>query len=174
MREEREPGGRRPWYREPFVWMLIAIPGWAVISGFVTLYLASASFDGLVADDYYKQGLEINRSLARDRAATARGLDATLRLDRAAGQVRTNLQASSAPRMPERLRLGLYHATRAGFDREVALERTGARAYAAALPELVPGRWYLELGTAEWRLTGSLRMPGEGVVRLQSRAAATR
>ena len=37
--------------------------------GLITLWLAITSFDGLVADDYYKQGLAINQTLARADAA---------------------------------------------------------------------------------------------------------
>ena len=55
----------RAWYREPLVWLLISFPLTAVIAGFFTLYLAIISSDGLVVDDYYHRGKEINKSLAR-------------------------------------------------------------------------------------------------------------
>ena len=64
----------RPWYREPFVWLLIAIPLTAVIVGFVGLALAIRSDDGMVEDDYYRQGMAINRMLDRDKAAAAENL----------------------------------------------------------------------------------------------------
>ena len=47
------------WYRMPLVWMLILIPGSAVIMGVVMIWLAISNEDGLVADDYYKQGKTI-------------------------------------------------------------------------------------------------------------------
>ena len=46
----------RPWQREPMVWMLIAIPASSVLVGMVMLWLAIASYDGLVVDDYHQQG----------------------------------------------------------------------------------------------------------------------
>ncbi len=58
-----EHGERSVWYREPYVWLLIAIPACAVVAGFVTLALAIATDDGLVVDDYYWQGKQINRVL---------------------------------------------------------------------------------------------------------------
>lgn len=41
----------RPWYREPWPWVAIAIPAAAVIMGMTTLYLALTNPDYLVVDD---------------------------------------------------------------------------------------------------------------------------
>ena len=70
--------GASPWYREPLVWMVLAIPAAAVIAGAVMLVLANATWDGLVTDDYYQRGMQINRSLTRDAEAARLGLEATL------------------------------------------------------------------------------------------------
>ena len=70
----------RNWKREPLVWMLIAIPLAAVIMGVVMLTLAIQSYSGLVVDDYYKKGKQINRVLARDRFAYELGLAAGFEL----------------------------------------------------------------------------------------------
>ena len=49
--ESNNPPDLRPWYREPWPWVAIAIPAAAVIMGFTTLYLALANPDYLVVDD---------------------------------------------------------------------------------------------------------------------------
>ena len=67
-----------PWYKESYVWLLIFFPLLAVIGGIVTTILAVQSDDGLVVDDYYKQGLEINRTLERDQVAVDYNLDADI------------------------------------------------------------------------------------------------
>ena len=41
----------RPWYREPWPWVIIAIPLAAVIMGMTTLYLAISNPDYLVVDE---------------------------------------------------------------------------------------------------------------------------
>ncbi len=41
----------RPWYREPWPWVLIALPLLAVVAGFATLWLALSNPDYLVVDD---------------------------------------------------------------------------------------------------------------------------
>ena len=45
----------RPWYREPWPWLLMAGPATVLVAGAATTWIAFASADGLVAEDYYKQ-----------------------------------------------------------------------------------------------------------------------
>lgn len=52
------------WWRYPYVWMVIAGPVSAMVVGFTMLFVALASPDPVVAQDYYRRGLEINRTLA--------------------------------------------------------------------------------------------------------------
>jgi len=40
----------RPWYKEPWPWVIISIPLAAVIMGFITLYLALTRPDYLVVE----------------------------------------------------------------------------------------------------------------------------
>jgi len=71
----------KPWYREFWPWFLISLPATAVIAGLTTAWLAFQSADGLVVGDYYKAGLAINQTLARDDTARALALTATLQPD---------------------------------------------------------------------------------------------
>jgi hypothetical protein len=150
-----------PWHRVPFVWLLIALPFAAVAGSFATLWLAIRSDDGLVADDYYRRGKEINRDLARDRAADALGLSARVELDPATSVVRLKFTAPSGATLPADAELKFLHATRAGFDRRVVLAPTPAGQYQAGMPGLAPGHWHLELSTPEWRLVGLLSAPAD-------------
>ena len=59
--------------------VLIGIPLSAVIMGIVMLTLAIQSWSGLVVDDYYRKGKQINRVLARDKLAYELGLAASFR-----------------------------------------------------------------------------------------------
>ena len=56
---------RKPWWRFPLVWMVMAGPAVVVVASFVTLWLAVRTPDPVVESDYYRRGIEINRSLAR-------------------------------------------------------------------------------------------------------------
>jgi hypothetical protein len=61
----------RPWWRHGMVWMLIAGPAIVVVAGVATLVLALRTPDPLVAEDYYRRGIEINKTLAREAGGKA-------------------------------------------------------------------------------------------------------
>lgn len=136
----------------------MAGPAVVVVAGVVTAWIAVSTHDGLVADDYYKQGLAVNQKLARLDAAAAMGLEGRLRLRADGAELR--LSSSVGAPLPERLRLTLAHPTRAGEDRKVLLEGRDGR-YAGAVPALGPGRWQvaIEDEAANWRLAGSMLLP---------------
>ena len=52
------------WWRYPLLWMVIGGPAVVVVASFVTFWLAWRSPDALVSEDYYREGIEINRTLA--------------------------------------------------------------------------------------------------------------
>ncbi len=141
-------GGVRPWYREPWPWLLMAGPAAVLVAGAVTIWLAVASSDGLVADDYYRRGLGINQELGRERFAAERGIEARVR--REGGRLRVELKGAA----PEALFARLVHATRSGNDQRLRLVRAGGSVYQAELPALAEGRWRLVLEDprGEWRI----------------------
>lgn len=51
MNSSSEVDQSRPWYKEPWPWVIISIPAAAVVMGFTTLYLALTNPDHLVVDD---------------------------------------------------------------------------------------------------------------------------
>ena len=138
----------RPWFREPWPWLIMAGPAAVIAAGIVTTAIAFAGADGLVADDYYKQGVTINRTIARDRLAERMGIEATLRFGD--GAVVADLSAR-AP-LPDRLRLTMAHATREASDQVVYLARGADGAYRAPLRAVSPGRWNVIIETDQWRV----------------------
>ena len=151
----------RNWYQEPLVWMLVAIPLSSVLVGIVMLWLAIVNEDGLVVDDYYKRGLEINRTLERDAAAAEHALTSELRFTTATDQILVTIEAADGFEYPKTIMLGVYHSVKTGFDKEVVLARISDKAYSGPSPELIPGRWYLDLHADQWRITGQMTWPVE-------------
>ena len=145
-----------PWYREPYVWLLIAFPLAAVVGGFITLGLAIASNDGLVVDDYYREGLRINRVLERDRAAADLGLKAELELSGDNDGFKLFLSGNRNFNAPQKLQVNFLHSTRSGFDRHVLITKQKGNMYAAGIPPLVRGHWYVQIETNDWRLLKSV------------------
>lgn len=158
------PETKRPYYREPMVWMLISIPLASVIMGIVMISLAVSTSDGLVVDDYYKQGLEINRTLERDARAGALELSARLRFSPGDNRVSLRLSGRSSFQAPDEIKLGFYHATRRGEDQVLSLRRDVQGVYSAPMPALAEGRWHVSAETAGWRLTRVMYYPVDGVL----------
>lgn len=152
------PAASKPWYREPWPWFLMSLPATAVVAGLATVWIAAKSADGLVVGDYYKAGLAINQTLARDDTARALALVATVAGD--GDTLAVNLEGRMAA-YPDTLALTLAHPTRQGEDRTLTLAHAGNGHYRAALPALADGKWQLQLADAAgtWRLAGVLHTP---------------
>lgn len=162
----------KPWYREPWPWFLISLPATAVIAGVTTVWIATTSADGLVVGDYYKAGLAINKTLARDDAAHALALTATLQRDGGALALTLTgrLQA-----YPDQLSLTLVHPTRQGQDQTLAFSHAGGGHYRASLPAMPAGKWHALLvdAASSWRLSGVLHTPFSQPVTLATDAEST-
>lgn len=137
----------QPWYRQPWPWLLMAGPAAVIAAGIATMVIAFTGADGVVADDYYKRGLAINRTLAREARATELGIAADVRV--LPGRVVANV--TSRAELPDRLKLTLAHPTRSGEDRVVFLARSATGTYEAPLGPMAVGRWRVILETPEWR-----------------------
>ena len=151
---------QRPWYRQAWPWFLISLPASAVFGGIATLVLAIQSPNAMVVDNYYKEGLAINRQIHRQTAARDMDLNALLRSD--GKQLSLDLSATE-PVADDRVILQFTHVTRAELDREVVMQRQADGRYQAALPELAQGTsWNLRLqgGDNRWELATRLTLDG--------------
>jgi len=154
-----------PWYKQFWPWVLIGLPGSVVIACMVTIVIAVKTQDGLVVDDYYKEGLAINQSLERDKNAAALGISAILRLSPEADLFDLQLVGNAKPGP---VRLQLLHATIANLDQSVDLKIVGNEVLSADIAPLRAGKWYLQLESAEgnWRISGQINFPKDKVSRL--------
>lgn len=150
----------KPWYREPWPWLLMSGPAIVVVAGIITIVIAARTHDGLVVDDYYKRGLAVNMDLSRDLAAKSAGLYAKTTIDVANRRVTLNLVNSPATLTD--LTLTLSRAAVAGHDQVISLQRSSRRdvesIFVGALQPLEPGKWYvtLEEPSRAWRLMSTI------------------
>jgi Uncharacterized protein conserved in bacteria len=142
----------KPWFKEPWPWLLAIMPVTAVVAGSFTAWLAVTSSDGLVVDDYYKQGKAINQTKARDRQAQTLGIRAQLLPRGSALQMQLE---GRLPTPPGQLTLKIMHPTRSGDDHDIRLNWDGS-AYSGQLPQLAGARYKVQLTPehGDWRLTG--------------------
>lgn len=156
---ERTP---QAWYRELWPWLLMAGPAIVIVAGIYTAWLAVKSSDGLVTEDYYKQGLAAGETLERSKRAAELGITAGLRLTGDNVRIRLGSRAG-AMAMPPVLHLTLSHPTRAGIDQKSLLKPANGE-YVGELNLPASGHWLvlIEDEARTWRLLGSVVLPAAG------------
>jgi len=148
------PEDTTPWYRQFWPWFLIALPATMVVAGLLTLFIAVEDADDLVDDDYYRDGLAINRELGRLEHARELGIDATLLI-----RGDTLTVALRGPVVAPELRLRMAHPMEADRDFALTLARSGPGEYRGTLPAPVAAHWHWSLepvSAGGWRLAGDL------------------
>ena len=156
----------RPWYRQLWPWLLIAGPALVVVASVTSACLAIATDDGVVAEDYYKRGLLINRQLAAD-SASAPEPSAVVAV---AADGRVDVRMSYRGAAPNRVRLTLRHPG----DREqvLALVPAGDGVWTGTMGAQTPGRWIVALETDLWRLPVTTVQGRLGEIRLGAERAS--
>jgi hypothetical protein len=152
-----------PWYRQFWPWFLIAGPLIVVIAATFTAWLAISTSDGLVAEEYYKEGLKASETIAQDARARAQGIAATLSFGEHAIHVRLAGRQESGFTMPPVVKVTLSHPTRAGVDQILNLTRNGD-SYDGELRLPRSGHWLIliEDDSKSWRLMASVQLPAAG------------
>ncbi len=156
----------KPWYKYFWPWVLITIPTLTVIACMITIVLAIRSEDGLVSDDYYKEGLYINQTFARDKRAAELGVMANVQMENEGRELLLHVDGTQV-QLP--LKLSLLHATRKHQDQVFMInDLSYGQTRIQSLP-LSAGKWYfrLESEPGNWRLTGQMRYPQENRVSMQ-------
>jgi hypothetical protein len=163
---------KRPWYREPMVWLIAGLPLTAVVAGLTTVWIAGSNPDPLVKEGYRKDGFTIQESLEVDRAAARLGIRATLAVD---GDTLVARLSGGLERPPARLSVTLVHPTEATMDVEATLDAVGAGVYRVSLPPLPAGKRTVILESKEqgWRLRAPWTDPFAGQLELAAHPAGS-
>lgn len=140
----------KPWYRQFWPWFVIALPATAVIAGLTTLTIAIRNADDVVADNWYREGRAINRSLEAEQRARQYGIRAVVAMQ-PQGDWSISLQSATPLPWPETLELMLRHPTQAEKDILAHLVHRGDGKYETS-DALLPGDWHLVLLDTHWRL----------------------
>ena len=147
--------------REPLVWLVAGIPLLTIVAGLVTLWIAFQRADSNVTDDYYKEGLGINRRIERDDRARALQLAGRLTADReiiaAADKRRLALDLAltgEAQAFEPQVSLRMTHPVHQSLDRLVVLQAVGGGRYRGQTDAdgLDGTRWSLAVETGNWRV----------------------
>jgi hypothetical protein len=159
---EREVLRGAPWYRYFWPWFIVGLLGTAVVGSIATAVVAFSGSDSLVRDDWYKDGMAINRRFEREQRASALGIAATGRFDFVTGEVWLELSGDETGDLSE-LVLELSHPTRSERDTRLTLQRTADGSFRGALEAPLSGRrFYVRLepvlADPSWRVSGPLEL----------------
>lgn len=157
MREDTEA-----WYRYFWPWFLFGLPATVVVAGIITINIAINSADGLVTDDYYKDGLAIHKDASQSATAEELGINGELRYQDTGA---ITIQLSSAEPLNHGLiSLKLEHPTLPNNDQTVQLNHLGDGLYAGKINTLKPTNWKIAIFSeqAKWRINGRMQTPVNG------------
>ncbi len=146
------------WYQSPIGWFIFFVILATITSGVLMITISSIDPDDIVVDDYYKQGLAINQSKARNTRAHRLGIKAGF-IHTTKG-VRVSVTGlGETHNVP--LRLYLQHPTRRRHDRQFRIPcRKGS--CGTVITGIRNGRYYyaIEPSDRHWRLSGRLHLKG--------------
>jgi hypothetical protein len=154
--EQAAAGANSPW-RQPVVWLVVALVAASVAGGIVMVRVAGngGPMDA-VPDDVSRTGQVQQAELGPDARASALDLSAVLRVDAKQGIVELIPVTGDFDRAAP-LQLALHHPLREAGDRTLELA-PAANGWRAPLELDGSHDWNLQLGPADgaWRLRGRL------------------
>lgn len=169
-------GGRVYWYKEPWVWLVIGGPAIVVCAALYTAYLAYSGSDKVVAEDYYKQGLMVNKDIRRDANARERKMSADMRFDSGTGNITIKVKSDVA--LPSALLLSIAESSPRSsvseFIRRGTLLQVTPGTYQLALsqPTVIERNgitvWHVKIEASDWRLTSDWHDPMHNPLRLDA------
>jgi uncharacterized protein len=145
----------RPWYREFWVWFILAILGMGVASGTGVLIIGLKRAPQMVTGDYQPLGKALVDTHHRADRALSLGLSAWLAVD--GDQVELVLSAHRPDELPDQLLLRFQHPTNTERDISAVARRVDAGRWQAVMGELrAPERARVILSDLEqtWWLSG--------------------
>ncbi len=147
------------WKKEPWLLLVVGGPLSVVCASLFTGYLAFSGADKVVSEDYYKQGLMINKDLMRDAEARTLKLNAQLHLQ-AGGQVDLKLQGQGE--LPASVLLSVATSSAdsvAESTHRLPLQQIAPGAYRGSLTGINSQIMHIKLESSGWRLTGDWHQP---------------
>lgn len=151
-----------PWYKQFWPWFILSPLLIVICAGFWMLYIAIVTNDGVIIDNFYKDGLGIEVRTEQDGVARKLGLQGDLHW---AGQ---DLELSLTGVMtgyPDQLSLLIVYPTKSSRDINVILEHQGAGLYSGLITEKTSGSRQIQLepvsekGDSMWRLHAKTVVP---------------
>ena len=152
---------QQKWFKNPWVWLIIALPMSAVIGGIITIIITNKNQPDMVMDDYYKKGKAINQELTLFENAKNLGVSLQVKVTDHKVEVRA---AKSYPA----LKISLVHSTIAKKDFELVLTPNAKGDFTATFDQVVTGKWQIFVMPMDqsWKVKTEIALPNENWVNI--------
>lgn len=159
------------WYKEPWMLLVLGGPLIVVIAAIITGVIAWQGEDKVVAKDYYKQGININRYLQKDAKASEFKMLAESRFDQASGKISLRLEGKTT--FPESILFSISTSSAASTyeaNQKIKLLQTKPNVFEGKLsvPATQKNLWHVQIETADWRLNGNWLDPEHTTLTLKA------
>ncbi|VUD52370.1 hypothetical protein TDB9533_01616 [Thalassocella blandensis] len=156
----------KPWYREPYAWLVAGPLILVVIACCFTVTIAFRSADDRVSDDYYKEGRMLAQEFTSDDYAKSIGVHASIHFYPARSSIIAEIGADETATLEEvvELKLLISHPAEQAKDINLVLTPSALDKFRVELPQELSGRWYLRLQGMNvdskelWRLHGEINL----------------
>lgn len=157
-----------PFYKEPFVLLILAIPLAAILWGGVMLKLAFSGKDSLVSDSYYKDGVSYTDNQELIQNARVFNIKANITFDE--HEVLLTL-TGSMQQAPDFLQLQLIHPTLEERDVTVFMQRLADGRYGGVNEVEINEKRHIWLSSPEqhWRISTTETVTPHQFVQLSAR-----
>lgn len=158
----------KPGYKQAWPWFVISIPLLTVVAGIITFMIAANKPHSMVQDDYFKKGLAINQSLAKQEKAKELGLNGVLQMESDAGLLTVKFEGETVA--AKQIKLIFSHPTKENFDKIVTLDKLANNEYIGQLPQLAKAYWYVRILDTEesWLIKTRWSIPGDKQISLDA------
>ena len=150
-----------PWYRQPWLWFILAPLFAVLIYASVFIYIAVTTSDGMVKDNYYKVARGTSLDTSKTEEALKLGLEAVLNFDTLTGDISLHLTGELST-FPPSLNLNIIHPTHQKFDQILRLRQVDGKGfYSGNLSAKLIGKRYISLSPADdsWQLHQEITPP---------------
>jgi len=163
------------WYKEPWMLLVVGGPLIVVIAAIITGVIAWKGEDKIIAKDYYKHGLNINKDINRDAKASEYKLQAKAQLDADTGKISLQLEGNTA--LPSSILLSTSITSRTSIYEQiqkVILSQVQPGMYVGTLKmpsaadSVSLALWHVQIEAADWRLLADWHDPLHSSLQLKA------
>ena len=142
------------WYRNPWVWLIIALPIVSLLRGVATVIITNKNQPDMVVDDYYKKGKAINQELTLYDNAAELGISLQ-------GKVNEHRIEIKSPTKFNALKVKMIHSTLAAQDFDLVLTPNAIGSLSSSIDTIMLGKWEIVIMPMDgsWKIRKTIVLP---------------